>query len=190
MFYKKDGQIVDAQRKKLQGIRIHSPMTSSHLSNKLQALSTQRLASCQQNEEFLKSYIEKKAEVIPQAQGEFKKNPDKPKIHSHTSLQNVENICTEVLPSKDTTDVFSDYGSRAWHQYQKSISLIGDNKFRSIKDLASYNERIRKRLSKRRRYDETQEISFINLRNQKFNEKLGRAYEIFTQNIKEKLEQG
>ena len=165
------------------------PMVS-HLSNKLQTLSAQRLASCRQNEEFLKSYIEKKSDVAPQTQKESKKNSDEPKIYYHTSLQNMENICTEVLPSSNCSDVFSDYGSRAWHQYQKSISLLGGSKFSSIKDLASYNERNRKRLSKRRRYDDTQDISFINLRNQKFNEKLGRAYEIFTQNIKDKLEQG
>ena len=48
----------------------------------------------------------------------------------------------------------------------------------------------RKEFSRRRRYDETQEVDFINERNQRFNKKIARAFDPYTKDIKQNLERG
>lgn len=48
----------------------------------------------------------------------------------------------------------------------------------------------RKEFSRRRRYDETQEVDYINERNQRFNKKIARAFDPYTKDIKQNLERG
>jgi len=48
----------------------------------------------------------------------------------------------------------------------------------------------RKSFSRRRRWNEDADISFINERNRAFNKKISRAFDPYTQEIKQSLERG
>jgi hypothetical protein len=86
-----------------------------------------------------------------------------------------------------------DFGIQAWNSYKSSISFVSkshapSNKSNAIQAMMSDIDRRRSHQSKRRKFDEEQDYSFINLRNMKFNRKLDRAYDIYTQNIRDNLE--
>merc|ERR1712130_750014 len=58
--------------------------------------------------------------------------------------------------------------------------------------VAAVNEQIakRKNFHRRRIHDEDKDITYINERNRKFNEKIDRSYSKYTQEIKQNLERG
>lgn len=54
----------------------------------------------------------------------------------------------------------------------------------------SQEQKVRETRSKRRRFDDTEDVTYINERNQKFNKKVNRAYDKYTEELKESLERG
>jgi pre-mRNA-splicing factor SYF2 len=58
--------------------------------------------------------------------------------------------------------------------------------------VAELNQQIQRRskFSRRRTWNEDQDIHFINERNRRFNEKAARAYDKYTQELKDSLERG
>lgn len=48
----------------------------------------------------------------------------------------------------------------------------------------------RKEFSRRRRFDDTAEVDYINERNARFNKKIARAFDPYTKEIKDSLERG
>jgi pre-mRNA-splicing factor SYF2 len=52
------------------------------------------------------------------------------------------------------------------------------------------DQKQRLKRSRRRRFDETEEVTFINERNARFNKKASRAYDEYTEELRESLERG
>src|SRR5690606_9404111 len=48
----------------------------------------------------------------------------------------------------------------------------------------------RSRRSRRKRYNETEEITYINERNARFNQKVARAYDEYTEELRDSVERG
>lgn len=85
-----------------------------------------------------------------------------------------------------------DYGMRAWKSYSASLSFISHSLHvtdpsAALKDLMIHTDKRRLHISKRRRFDDEQDVSYINFRNMKFNSKLSRAFEVYTSNIRASL---
>jgi hypothetical protein len=111
------------------------------------------------------------------------------------SLKNVDDWQSRKVETSVETKLDIDFGLRAWNSYRSSISYLNSmNGGAKGKDrvlaLANVVDSKRNKNSKRRRFDPEQDYTFINVRNQKFNQKLERAYELYTTNIRESLEQG
>ena len=53
-----------------------------------------------------------------------------------------------------------------------------------------HQRELRANFSKRRAFRDDQDITFINERNYRFNKKIGRAYDVYTEDLKESLERG
>jgi len=97
-----------------------------------------------------------------------------------------------------------------WERYQKEREEMGDDFYANsgtaailpgrLKDsemaksrlVADVNKQIEKRqkFHRRRIHDEDKDITYINERNRKFNEKIERAYSMYTTDIKANLERG
>jgi len=112
--------------------------------------------------------------------------------HLNYTLQEYEDFVPSVTDTASKADL-RDFGIRAWNSYRSSISFLSrphvqSNKSNAIQVMMGDVDRRRNRQSKRRKFDEEQDYTFINLRNMKFNRKLDRAYDVYTQNIRENLE--
>lgn len=172
--------------------------------HKFEKLKEARERCCRENEVFLREFkIKERMSTMSERHrrglSELKDleakdaGVDVERLKSLTySLQDVQDW--ERRSSEKTSDSNLDYGIRAWASYSSLVeNLKSDpqkNGKESIRSLAATVDAKRKKVSKRRKFDDEQDYSFINLRNQKFNQKLERAFEIYTANIRDGLEQG
>lgn len=61
-----------------------------------------------------------------------------------------------------------DYSEKAWIKYEKDILKIG---------ASGHNQSSQKSKSKRRHFDEEEDVTYINYRNYRFNKKLARSFD-------------
>lgn len=179
-------------------------MSRSWQACKLEKLKEARAQSCRENEVFLREFkikestftlsdrhrkgIDKLKDLEAKAAG-----VDVERLQNLAySLQDVEEW--ESRASQNAPNSSVDYTLKAWNSYASLVRSLGsistsDGK-ESVRALAAKTDSNRRHVSKRRKFDEEQDFSFINLRNQKFNQKLERAYDIYTSNIRDGLAQG
>lgn len=107
----------------------------------------------------------------------------------------------EKIEAKDSKKDpgFTDYAQLTRRKYEKLTekldpqAILSRNKEESLQAMSSEiidQQKERLRLSRRRRFDDTEDITFINEKNARFNKKVARAYDQFTEDIKESLERG
>ncbi len=96
---------------------------------------------------------------------------------------------------------FTDYNQLAFKKYNRMISSINPD---IIKNLEPDSEeaksnlsadvqkqiQVRSQFSKRRHFSGDEDVTYINQRNYKFNQKIARAYDKYTQETKDSLERG
>jgi pre-mRNA-splicing factor SYF2 len=96
---------------------------------------------------------------------------------------------------------FTDYNQAAFRKYSRLTSSINPDRIKNLNpdsEEAKANmandlqEQLvtRANFSKRRQFTADEEVTYINQRNYKFNQKLARAYDKYTQETKESLERG
>lgn len=97
---------------------------------------------------------------------------------------------------------FTDYNHLASRKYDRKVAelersgLAGrqpQSEAEAVAALAAEmraDEEARKNFSKRRKFDEHEDVTYINLRNYRFNKKISRAYDKYTEEIKDNLERG
>lgn len=101
--------------------------------------------------------------------------------------------------AKQVDPGFTDYNQLAARKYRRKLDSLNpaqlahqtveEGKERVVADLVG-DERRRAAFSRRRRFDEHQDVTYINQRNYRFNQKLDRAYDQYTQELRENLERG
>lgn len=96
---------------------------------------------------------------------------------------------------------FTDYNQLAFKKYNRIISSINPDVIKNLDpdseeaklNLSSDVQKqiqIRSQFSKRRHFSGDEEVTYINQRNYKFNQKIARAYDKYTQENKDSLERG
>ena len=96
---------------------------------------------------------------------------------------------------------FTDYNQLAFKKYNRLATAINPD---VIKNLEPDSEeakanlstdiqkqiQVRSKFSKRRHFSGDEDVTYINQRNYKFNQKIARAYDKYTQETKDSLERG
>lgn len=117
--------------------------------------------------------------------------------------EKAERVRRKTVKNVTGMDVFSQEAVRRAHERRlrvlpnrSSEALVdkeGDSEeavTRMVQELRA-TERRRERFKRRRPFDEeAEDITFINERNRKFNEKIGRTFDKYTEEIRENLERG
>lgn len=94
---------------------------------------------------------------------------------------------------------FTDYNQLAFRKYEKKIASMEKsgpttaNEKEAIKTLSEelkQDDEARNKFSKRRKFDEHEDVTYINQRNYQFNKKIARAYDKYTEELKDSLERG
>lgn len=92
---------------------------------------------------------------------------------------------------------FTDYTQLAFRKYEKKIAALekaapvpGQNSMASLSAEIIADEAEGAKYSKRRKFDEHEDVTYINLRNYRFNKKIARAYDKYTAELKDNLERG
>lgn len=95
---------------------------------------------------------------------------------------------------------FTDYNQLAFRKYEKKISTLekGSGSAPASEQEAAAalsaemkaDEAARAKFSKRRKFNEHEDVTYINLRNYRFNKKISRAYDKYTEETKDSLERG
>lgn len=96
---------------------------------------------------------------------------------------------------------FTDYNQLAFRKYNRMVSSINPDVIKNLEpdsedakaNLSSDVQKqiqVRAQFSKRRHFSGDEEITYINQRNLKFNQKIARAYDKYTQETKDSLERG
>ena len=95
---------------------------------------------------------------------------------------------------------FTDYNQLAFRKYEKKISALekAPSSVPSTQKVAiaalsaemKADEEARLKFSKRRKFNEGEDVTYINLRNYRFNKKISRAYDKYTEETKDNLERG
>lgn len=99
---------------------------------------------------------------------------------------------------------FTDYNQLAFRKYEKKIakleegsaaktsaeSLDDSNRLKEFVAEIKSDQEARQKFSKRRKFNEDEDVTYINLRNYRFNKKLSRAYDKYTEELKDSLERG
>jgi pre-mRNA-splicing factor SYF2 len=101
---------------------------------------------------------------------------------------------------------FTDYNQLAFRKYEKKISRLeasgskgpSSGKFdeadpdrvKALSEEIKADDLARQKFSKRRRFNEDEDVTYINLRNYRFNKKISRAYDKYTEELKDNLERG
>lgn len=94
---------------------------------------------------------------------------------------------------------FTDYNQLAFRKYEKKIvaleraappSRTGREAAEALSAELREDDLARSRFSKRRKFDEHEDVTYINLRNYRFNKKVSRAYDKYTAETQESLERG
>lgn len=105
----------------------------------------------------------------------------------------------EKISKKDQG--FTDYNQLAFRKYNRMVSSINPDVIKNLEpdsedakaNLSSDVQKqiqVRAQFSKRRHFSGDEEITYINQRNLKFNQKIARAYDKYTQETKDSLERG
>jgi pre-mRNA-splicing factor SYF2 len=94
---------------------------------------------------------------------------------------------------------FTDFTQLTRRKYEKladkldTHAILHRNKEEAAEAMAqevAKDQQQRLKHSRRRRFDETEEVTFINERNARFNKKASRAYDEYTEELRESLERG
>jgi pre-mRNA-splicing factor SYF2 len=95
---------------------------------------------------------------------------------------------------------FTDYNQMAFRKYERKIAELekagptpAGNEAEAMASLSAElraDEEDRAQYSKRRKFDEHEDVTYINLRNYRFNKKLSRAYDKYTEELKDNIERG
>lgn len=96
---------------------------------------------------------------------------------------------------------FTDYNQLAFRKYNRLTSAINPEQIQSLQPdseeakanlAADVNKQLatRAKFSKRRHFSGDEDVTFINQRNYRFNQKIARAYDKYTKETKESLERG
>jgi len=112
-------------------------------------------------------------------------NEFKPNLHEYNKQKQIALLSS--VNTGDTSDFYRDANSTAYASIDSKPSTEAVN--RLVKDLEKQVER-RNKFSRRRRWDDDAEVTYINERNMRFNKKLSRAYDKYTEEIKANLERG
>lgn len=102
--------------------------------------------------------------------------------------------------NRDFKPLFSDYTQFALNNYSKNTDNFNEKvteSFLSKRDgidkmVSDLNRQLieKTKFSKRKKFNNDQEVTYINQRNYKFNQKISRAYDSYTKNLRENLERG
>lgn len=112
-------------------------------------------------------------------------NEFKPNLQEYNKQKQIAMLSS--ISSDDTSDFYRDANSTAYASIESKPSNEAIN--RVVKDLEKQVEK-RNKFSRRRRWDDDAEVTYINERNMRFNKKLSRAYDKYTDEIKANLERG
>lgn len=96
---------------------------------------------------------------------------------------------------------FTDYNQLAFRKYNRMVSSINPDIIKNLEpdseeakaNLAADVQKqihVRSQFSKRKHFSGDEEVTYINQRNYKFNQKISRAYDKYTQETKDSLERG
>lgn len=96
---------------------------------------------------------------------------------------------------------FTDYNQLAFKKYNRMVASINPDIIKNYEpdseeaksNLAADIQKqiqVRSKFSKRRHFSEDEDVTYINQRNYKFNQKIARAYDKYTQETKDSLERG
>lgn len=108
---------------------------------------------------------------------------------------------TEKLEAKETRrdPGFTDFVQLSRRKYEKQTAkldttqMLRRTKAEAVAAMASEvaeDQKRRQRHSRRRRFDDSEDITYINERNAKFNRKAARAYGEYTEELRESVERG
>lgn len=121
------------------------------------------------------------------------------------TAEEVEEWNKRLQEKKNRVDTgFTDYNQLAFRKYEKKISRLdaasgtkgarGDesnpDKVKALSEEIKADDLARQKFSKRRRFNEEEDVTYINLRNYRFNKKISRAYDKYTEELKDNLERG
>lgn len=96
---------------------------------------------------------------------------------------------------------FTDYNQLAFKKYNRMVASINPDVIKNYEpdseeaksNLAADIQKqiqVRSKFSKRRHFSGDEDVTYINQRNYKFNQKIARAYDKYTQETKDSLERG
>lgn len=93
---------------------------------------------------------------------------------------------------------FTDYNQLAFRKYERKVAELAragrpQTEAEGVAALSAEmraDEEARKNFSKRRKFDEHEDVTYINLRNYRFNKKISRAFDKYTEELKDNLERG
>lgn len=118
------------------------------------------------------------------------------------TAEEVESWQAEEEERKSRADQgFTDYNQLAFRKYNRMVSSINPDIIKNFDPeseeakanlSADVNKQIliRSKFSKRRHFSGDEDVTYINQRNQRFNQKISRAYDKYTQETKDSLERG
>lgn len=177
---------------------MQAPMKNTLQASKLSQLSDLRQQSVQKNAQSLRDYRIKTSQSFQNKSLERLNEVDAKNLgvdlsrieHLDYSIQDYEEWMFRSN-EPETHQNLSDFQSKAWNSYKSDISLMGQNigpspnKRTALRNLIVAADNKSRKRSKRPKFDEEQDVTFINIRNMKFNQKLERAYNIYCSNIQE-----
>ena len=109
-------------------------------------------------------------------------------------FQNAHKRKIKKMKKADTG--FSDYAQMSFRKYKKKVKKLGSEMLNEVGSADRVAEDIkeddkkRSGFSKVRRIDNSDDVTYINDRNLKFNQKLSRHYEKYTKDLVDNLERG
>ena len=127
----------------------------------------------------------------------------------HYTVEEVEKWNQKLEQKKETEDKgFTDFAQISQKKYERQIrnfkqdsavlkaveegKAVNTEKANLLEKVANdiRSEDARKNSAKRKFYNEDEDVTYINYKNEQFNKKLSRAYDKYTKDIKESLERG
>lgn len=123
------------------------------------------------------------------------------------TAEEVEAWNKKLQEKKNRADTgFTDYNQLAFRKYEKKISRLDasvskgptsgkfdeadPDRVKALSEEIKADDLARQKFSKRRRFNEEEDVTYINLRNYRFNKKISRAYDKYTEELKDNLERG
>jgi len=124
-----------------------------------------------------------------------KKNPDQGfSDYEQASFRQYQRLTKQLKPSMDEYEREKDKMGEAFYAEKDTLGVLEHKDSDAAIDrmVTDLNKQVEKRgkYSRRRAHDDDGDISYINERNMKFNQKLERFYGTYTAEIKQNLERG